>query len=186
MLRHFYHKRRGTKEFLGRFSAATRTVLTIGILLFLATLDYIRSRVFAILGERMAIRLGASVLSAAVATSLRNHAGVASQAVRDLQDLRQFITSGPVGLPIDLLIAPLFLAVLFLLHPAYGLVGLGAALYLGAIGILVGMAVAGTLHGSGRRRTAAGQGPAAGQDAAAQDVGRAGGRSDARRARQAR
>ncbi len=113
------------------------TVLTVGILLFLATLDYIRSRVFAILGERMAIRLGAPILSAAVATALRNHAGTAGQAVRDLQDLRQFITSGPVGLPVDLLIAPLFLVVLLLLHPAYGMVGLCAAIYLGAIGVLV-------------------------------------------------
>jgi ATP-binding cassette, subfamily C, type I secretion system permease/ATPase len=60
------------------------TVLTIGILLFVATLDYIRSRIFAILGERMAIRLGAPVLSAAVATALRNQAGTAGQAVRDL------------------------------------------------------------------------------------------------------
>ena len=113
------------------------TILTIGILLFLATLDYIRSRIFAILGERMAIRLGAPVLSAAVATALRNQAGTASQAVRDLQDLRQFITSGPVGLPLDLLVAPLFLVVLFLLHPAYGLAGLLAAAYLGTIGVLV-------------------------------------------------
>ena len=113
------------------------TVLTIGVLLFLGTLDYIRSRIFAILGERVAIRLGAPVLSAAVATALRNQAGAASQAVRDLQDLRQFIASGPVGLPLDLLVAPLFLVVLFLLHPAYGLAGLLAALYLGAIGVLI-------------------------------------------------
>ena len=113
------------------------TVLTIGVLLFLATLDYIRSRVFAILGERMAIRLGAPVLSAAVATALRNQAGTGSQAVRDLQDLRQFITSGPVGLPLDLLVSPLFLAVLFLLHPAYGVAGLLAAAYLGTLGVLV-------------------------------------------------
>jgi ATP-binding cassette, subfamily C, type I secretion system permease/ATPase len=113
------------------------TVLTIGILLFVATLDYIRSRIFAILGERMAIRLGAPVLSAAVATALRNQAGTAGQAVRDLQDLRQFVTSGPVGLPLDLSVAPLFLAVLFLLHPAYGLAGLLAAAYLGAIGVVV-------------------------------------------------
>jgi ATP-binding cassette subfamily C protein len=113
------------------------TALTVGVLMFLATLDYMRSRIFAILGERMAVRLGVPVLSAAVATALRNQAGAANHAVRDLQDLRQFVTSGPVGLPLDLLVAPLFLVVLFLLHPAYGTVGLVAAAFLGMIGVVV-------------------------------------------------
>ena len=42
--------------------------------------------------------------------------------MRDLQELRQFITGGPVSLPIDAAFAPLFLAILVLLHPAYAVV----------------------------------------------------------------
>ena len=107
-------------------------VLAATGLLFLAILDYVRARTFMITGARLARRLSTPVLDAAVGEVLRRASTSASNAMRDLQDVRQFVSSGQLSLPIDMAFAPLFLAALMLLHPVYALVaGVGSALMLG-------------------------------------------------------
>ena len=107
------------------------TVIVGIVLTFQAVLDYLRHRIFVILAGRVAARLGRPVFEAAVETTLRHGSGPATSAMRDLGDIRTFIASGAIALPMDLLVAPLFLLVLFLLNPLYGLIGLiGAALLL--------------------------------------------------------
>ena len=108
------------------------TLLAAAGLVFLAMLDYLRARVFMIVGEKMARRLSGPVLAAAVGDSLRSQSALGGNAMRDLQEVRQFITGGPVCLPIDAAFAPLFLAILVLLHPAYAIVAsLATALMMG-------------------------------------------------------
>jgi len=102
------------------------TVLAFGALVFMGSLEFIRGRVFAILGERFARRMARPTLQAAVSRSITEGESTGGQPMRDLYDLRQFISTGPVSLPFDAMFAPLFLGVLFLLHPGYGLVGLGS------------------------------------------------------------
>ncbi len=109
--------------------------LVLVILVFQAVLDYLRHRIFAILGAQVAGRLGRDVFEASVETTLRDGAAAAAGSMRDLGDLRAFIASGAIALPLDLAMAPLFLSVLWLLHPIYGLVGLAAALMLSAIAV---------------------------------------------------
>lgn len=105
--------------------------MLIGVLLgFQLVLDVLRQRIFAVLGGRFTAQLGAPVFEASIETTLREGPFLAASSVRDLADLRGFIVSGTIALPIDLLMTPLFLFVLFLLHPAYGLVGLAGALLL--------------------------------------------------------
>jgi ATP-binding cassette subfamily C protein len=43
-----------------------------------------------------------------------------TQSVRDLADLRNFITGAALTVPVDILWAPMFAAALFILHPLYG------------------------------------------------------------------
>lgn len=109
--------------------------LVLLVLGFQAVLDYLRHRIFAILGAQVAGRLGRPVFEAAIETTLRDGAAAAASAMRDLGDLRTFIASGAIALPMDLAVTPLFLFVLFLLHPVYGIVGLSAALVLTCIAI---------------------------------------------------
>ena len=106
------------------------TLLAIGCLVFLASIDIVRSKVFIVIGEKLARRLSVPTLQAAIARSLHSSATQSSQPMRDLHDLRTFVTNGPVALPFDALYSPLFIGVLFVLHPAYGLVATGAALLL--------------------------------------------------------
>lgn len=112
------------------------TLLAVAGLSFLGLLEYIRARVFMIVGERLARQLGAPVLQAAVAQSLRSQSAVATDAMRDVHELRQFVTGGPVALPFDALVSPLFLLLLFVLHPTYGVVGVVA------IAILISLSIA--------------------------------------------
>src|SRR5512134_29187 len=116
-------------------SFETLTMLTIiaaAGLVCLATLDYVRARVFMIVGEQFARRLSGPTLEAAVCESLRSQSAVSGNAMRDLQELRQFVTSGPVALPIDAAFTPLFLLILVALHPAYAAVAaIATALMLG-------------------------------------------------------
>jgi ATP-binding cassette subfamily C protein len=112
------------------------TLLAVAGLGFLGLMEYIRARVFMIVGERLARQLGAPVLQAAVAQSLRSQSAVATDAMRDVHELRQFVTGGPVALPFDALVSPLFLLLLFVLHPTYGVVGVIA------IAILISLSVA--------------------------------------------
>jgi ATP-binding cassette, subfamily C, bacterial len=102
-------------------------VVSIGGLFLYAILDFIRARVFSILGTSLARRLNVPTLQAAIVDALAGGQRNAGQAMRDLNDLRGFLNSSAVTVPMELIWAPLFLLVLFLLHPVYGWIGLGGA-----------------------------------------------------------
>jgi ATP-binding cassette subfamily C protein len=110
--------------------------LVATVLVFQGVLDSLRGRIFAILSARMTGRLGALVHDAAVETTLRHGPGAAAGAMRDLIALRNFIASGTIGLPMDLAVAPVLLLVLFLMHPLYGMVGLGAVVLLSGMAVM--------------------------------------------------
>jgi ATP-binding cassette subfamily C protein len=111
------------------------TVIVAILLGFQAVLDVLRHRIFTILAGRLAARLGTPVLETAVETTLRSGSSAAAGAMRDLGELRNFVASGAIALPIDLAVSPLFLLVLFLLHPLYGIVGAVGALLLAATAV---------------------------------------------------
>jgi ATP-binding cassette subfamily C protein len=98
-------------------------------------LEYIRSRVYFVLGDRLARRLNTSTLQAAMTDAL-THAGNPNQALRDLTDLRNFLSGSAISVPFELMFVPLFLIVLFVMHPAYGIIALVAA------GILMSLSIA--------------------------------------------
>jgi ATP-binding cassette subfamily C protein len=112
------------------------TLVAIGALLFLASMDFIRSNVFVVIGERLARKISGPTIQAAVTRSVQAGSAQSMQVIRDLHELRQFVTSGPIALPFDAAFAPIFLLILFMLHPAYSLVAIGAVV------ILIGLSVA--------------------------------------------
>jgi len=115
----------------GSFDTLVALTGLVGVILvFQAILDFLRGRIFTILGARLAAGLGAKVFEAAVETTLRHGAGAAAGAVRDLTEVRNFVAGGLIALPLDMAVAPLLLFVLFLMHPVYGMVGLGGVLVL--------------------------------------------------------
>ncbi|MBL8710526.1 MAG: type I secretion system permease/ATPase [Rhodospirillaceae bacterium] len=112
-------------------------VVAAGGLMLLGALDYIRNRVYHVLGDRMARRLNGPTLQAAVDGSLEGRNAHPGQALRDLNDLRQFMTGSAVNVPFEAMFTPLFLAVMFLMHPVYGYMAVFAALLLISLSVLM-------------------------------------------------
>ncbi len=110
-------------------------LIAMGGLVLSGVLDYIRARTFLILGNIVARRLNVPALQAAVVDTLSGGKGT-SQTIRDLNELRTFMTGSAIGVPLDLIWVPLFLVVLFLLHPAYGALACAAAVVLTVLSVV--------------------------------------------------
>ena len=118
-------------------SADTLLMLTIIVALTVlvgGALDALRRAALARTGMWLEDRLRPSVLSACFEYAYRSDAAGASEAYRDLATLRQFAESGACAMLFDVLWSPLFLAVLFLVHPLLGLVGAFSALLVFGLG----------------------------------------------------
>ncbi len=123
---------------------AALVVLAVTILAFQTLLEVLRQRILVILANRAMIRLGRPVFEAAVETSLTEGPQKASTALQDVSELRAFLAGGAVALPLDLAFSPIFLVVLFALHPVYGLVGACGALALAAAAVATELALRGS------------------------------------------
>jgi PrtD family type I secretion system ABC transporter len=97
------------------------SILLVGAYAFQGALDLIRSRVVvrsaALLDQRLALAVHGAVIRFAVAM---RHPGEGPQPVRDLDQIRTFLTgAGPTAI-VDLPWIPVFLAICFLIHPWLG------------------------------------------------------------------
>jgi ATP-binding cassette subfamily C protein len=112
-------------------SVPTLVGLTILMLLLFAgygVLDTVRSRVMSHIGLRIDRALRARVFELVLLLPLRAKSNDSLQPVRDLDQVRGFLTgAGPIAL-FDLPWIPFYLGLVFLLHPWLGLLGtIGAA-----------------------------------------------------------
>lgn len=112
------------------------TVLAVGAMLVFGVLEFIRSLSFQAMGSALVRRLNLAVLTAAVQASVNQGMPKATQTLRDLNELRSFLTSPAINAPLDAAWSPIFLGVLFLLHPMLGVIGLVAVIILIACGVL--------------------------------------------------
>ncbi|MGQ3046721.1 MAG: type I secretion system permease/ATPase [Niveispirillum sp.] len=108
--------------------------LIIAAMMFvMALLEVIRSRVLVRVSGKMEHTLGSKVFDAIFSLNLRAPAANRSQSLRDLDTVRQFITSqGPFAF-FDAPWAPIFIGIVCLMHPLLGLVALGGAVILFAL-----------------------------------------------------
>ncbi|MBP2300904.1 type I secretion system permease/ATPase [Azospirillum picis] len=101
------------------------TVVALGGLTLYAVLDYCRIRIYQKLATWLGQRLGLDAIEAIIAQTLRGKAG--TQGLRDIQELKLFIGGNAATSALELLWSPLFFAVLFAFHPAYGVVAVASA-----------------------------------------------------------
>jgi PrtD family type I secretion system ABC transporter len=121
-------------------SVDTLVMLTLAFtlaIIALAVLDGLRGQVLSRLGLWLDDRLAPSVIFAGMQATLASAgASRAGEAVRDLGTLRGFL-SGPATMPLmDAPWAPLFLGLLFVLHPLLGFIGLASGLVLFGLALL--------------------------------------------------
>jgi PrtD family type I secretion system ABC transporter len=118
-------------------SADTLLMLTLIVALAVlvgGVLDALRRAALGRIGGWLEDHLHPAVLSACFEYAYQADPARASEAYRDLATLRQFAQSGACTMLFDVLWSPLFLAVLFLIHPLLGVIGAVSALLLFGLG----------------------------------------------------
>src|SRR5215207_4862671 len=120
-------------------SVPTLVMLTAALLIALvamAGLDHARARVLVRAGLRLDRILSERVMNAMVRQASTAPGAAKSQALRDLDTFRQFLTGGSFYALFDAPWAPLYIIVLALLHPLLGAIGLVFALILLALALV--------------------------------------------------
>ncbi|WP_173930915.1 type I secretion system permease/ATPase [Chelativorans sp. Marseille-P2723] len=105
------------------------TVVVAAAVILQMAFDAIRRFILMRTAVEIGAQLGAPVLAAAARSSL-NGSARDYHVLGDLQQIRSFITSGTLLSILDVPIAPLFVLVVFLIHPHLGSIVVGASLLL--------------------------------------------------------
>jgi PrtD family type I secretion system ABC transporter len=114
---------------------AMLTIVLLFALVALAGLDFVRARVLTRASMRLDRQMAARVLTATVESSAKG-ATPTSQTLRDFDTFRQFVTGAGIHAIFDLPWAPIYIFVIFLLHPLLGAFALGSAIILIALAVL--------------------------------------------------
>src|SRR4030095_4251855 len=97
------------------------TLLAVGLLALMAGLEWVRSRLLVRAGSMLDAEMNARVYTAAFEANLRGAGTNAGQAINDLTAVRQFVTGNGIFAFFDAPWFPIYLAVIFLLHPWLGI-----------------------------------------------------------------
>ena len=109
------------------------TLIAAIALLTLGALEAIRTQAMVRIGSWFDRRISGAVLEGSIRSSLSRPGSASVQGLRDLSTFRNFLT-GPGVFPIlDAPWTPIFIAIIFLLHPLIGWLALGGAAVLFAI-----------------------------------------------------
>jgi PrtD family type I secretion system ABC transporter len=131
-------------------------MLVAGVaLLTLALLEGVRSYIMVRISNWLDVRLGGITLTGSITQALRAGRDPSIQTLRDLTTFRTFL-AGPSMFPImDAPFAPIFLAVMFMLHPILGVIALVGAVILFALAVTNELTTRNLLMQAGGRSIAA-------------------------------
>ena len=108
---------------------ALSAMVAVGLGTF-GLLDAVRSRVLVRVGAWFERELGSPVLAGSIAEARRAGGGVSAQGLRDLATVRGYFSGAGIMPLFDAPWAPFFLAIVFVIHPLLGWIGLGGAVVL--------------------------------------------------------
>lgn len=130
-------------------------ILAAGLYAFQGLLDLLRARILVGFGMRLDTRLRAVSFDLMSQLALkRGRDGNAQQPLRDLDQLRHFLSGqGPVAM-FDLPWMPLYLAVLFIFHTMLGVIGLAGILVLCTLMLITEFSTKGPTRVAARRSSA--------------------------------
>ena len=112
------------------------TIIAIFLLACYGGLEWTRQRVMQRISLALGLNMANDVLSSAFRSSLANQSQGATQPVRDLDSIRQFMGSPTIFAFFDVPWTPIFTAVIFMFHPLMGAVAVFGALVIFTLGLL--------------------------------------------------
>jgi len=111
------------------------TLITVGALVVMALLDGARNVVLVRLSSWLDRRLGDALLTDGIAGAAGRNQDPGVQGLRDMSTFRSFLASPALFAILDMPWSPIFIAVIFLMHPVLGIVALIGAVVLFAIAL---------------------------------------------------
>ncbi|MBS0551218.1 MAG: type I secretion system permease/ATPase, partial [Proteobacteria bacterium] len=117
-------------------SSLTLAAVTLVMLFCFAVMafaEWVRSRLLVRMGVRFDALLGTRVFQASFRSSLGERSRNPARTFGDLTNLRQFMTGNGLFAFMDAPWTPIYIAVLFMLHPSLGLLGVGFVLLLAVL-----------------------------------------------------
>ncbi len=109
---------------------AALSLLAAGIYAVLAIIEILRSKILLQIGRRLDEQLSEPSIMATLAAPAAGQDGESSAPLRDLDQIRQFMSGpGPIAIA-DLPWIPVFVFLLYLFHPLFGLAVVGGAIVL--------------------------------------------------------
>lgn len=118
-------------------SELTLVMLTLALVaayIALAGLDVVRARVLTRANVRLDQRISPRILTAMIGRA--ETAGARSQVLRDFDSFRGFVTGGGIHAVFDLPWAPIYIAMIFVLHPLLGAFALASSVLLVGLALL--------------------------------------------------
>ena len=110
------------------------TLITVFLFIVMGGLDWVRAQILIVASTRLDQLLGGRVFDAVFARTLATSGRIASaQPLSDLAQLRQFLTGPGLFAFFDAPWVPIYVAVMFVFHPAYGVVAVFSTLILLAL-----------------------------------------------------
>ncbi len=133
------------------------SLICIFLLLFFGILDVLRQRLLVRVGSGLHFDVAEIVFGSVMQGNIKQVQQSNTQAIRDLETIRQFLSSPGVFAFMDAPWAPLFLVMLFLVHPLMGMVGLVAAIVIFSFALLSEFSSRGLFKGAAEYSVAATQ-----------------------------
>lgn len=115
---------------------AALTVLVVALTVVMSVVEVVRSKVLVRLSSWFDHALSTRLLRVGVQASSVNHSVNGGSLLRDLGTVRQFMTGGPMLALLDAPWMPLFLGIIFVIHPIQGMVATGGAVLLFTLALL--------------------------------------------------
>jgi len=112
------------------------TVIMVVMFVIVGFIEWIRSQLLIRMGNRMDQRLSYKVFRAAFENSLHFGSANATQYFYDLTNIRQFLTGGGLFAFFDSPWTPIFIVVIFYMHPLLGVFSIVSAVFLLCMAIL--------------------------------------------------
>lgn len=112
---------------------AALSVMLLILFVAIGCLEFARSRILARVGSQLEARISLPVFDASIRKRIVTSGDDGSEHLSDLTSVRDFLSSNALPAFFDLPWVPIYLLILTILHPALGLLGLGGALFLGAL-----------------------------------------------------
>lgn len=112
------------------------SLLLAGVFIVTGLLDLMRTRILNRLGARFELKIGAPVLQSAIRRRLQGKVAAGDNPAADITGLRDFISGSTLIAFFDAPWIPIYLGVLYMLHPYLGALGLAGAVLLTILALI--------------------------------------------------